>query len=94
MLVLALKFSKSPGDDKWRPKKGRFMVASAGNASALPENGTERLSKPSKPGLGLSASRSHRSNLHSDDAVINVGVADHCLSGERRDRSVDSLERR
>jgi len=54
MLVLALKFSKSPGDDKWRPKKGRFMVASAGNASALPENGTERLSKPSKPGLDLS----------------------------------------
>ena len=85
MLVLALKFSKSNIRRQKAPLAGRFVSSWE---QTLPENGTERLSK--RPGLGLRPNIpwSHRSNLHFDDAVINVGVAN------RNDWSVDSLERR
>jgi hypothetical protein len=52
------------------PRKGRFFIVTLG--AVPPENGTERLSKPSGPGdagrsLGLV-------EASFDDAVINVGV--------------------
>ena len=62
MLVLALKFSSSRRQKA--PLAGRFVSSWE---QTLPENGTERLSKRSGPGLGLSVPRSHRSNLHCDD---------------------------
>jgi hypothetical protein len=59
MLVLALKFSRCRRQKA--PLAGRFVSSWE---QTLPENGTERLSKPSRPGRnGLSVSRSHRSTL-------------------------------
>ena len=67
MLVLALKFSRSwKQDDKRRPEgSGRF--GSSCWEQTLPENGTERLSKPSGPGLRPNIPRSRHSKLHCDD---------------------------
>jgi len=48
MLVLALKFSRDT-DDERRPEDSGRWGRQTGNASAHPENGTERLSK--QPGL-------------------------------------------